>query len=580
MPKRSSRTGNTTSLGAQISRALAEREMRQNLRTIALFGLALAVVVLIFTVVFHLIMVFAEGERHSWLTGLYWTLTVMSTLGFGDITFESEAGRFFSVVVLVTGLLTLLVLFPYVLVRYFITPWIELRIQLRDAPPLGVPPGTAGHVILSRYDSIAAGLAGRLRSAGTPFFILEPDDETARRMGRSGLPVVLGEIDSGASYEALAADRAALIVANAEDTTNTNITLTVRQVAPEVPIAAIVEDDDAVDILELAGCTHVFPLKRQLGEHLAYRANAGGARAHVVGRYHDLLIAEFAVHNTPLVGKTLRETELRAATGASIVALWERGRLRPAGPEVRLTDESVPVVIGTEAQIAKLNEGLVIYDRADESVLVIGGGRVGRAAASALTRTGIAVHIVERDPTLRASLEQVATEVFTGDASDRRVLMEAGLETTPTVLLTTHDDAMNIYLAVFCRRLNPETRIVSRITHKRNIEAVHRAGADLVLSYDSLGIETILTVLHRRELFFLGGGLDLFSTPIPDKLAGRTLAESGVGARTGLSIIAVQADHRMTTNPTSSTVLEPGGDLLMLGSAEQRARFEELWGGA
>ena len=41
-----------------------------------------------------------EGQAHSWLTGLYWTLTVMSTLGFGDITFHSDLGRAFSIVVL------------------------------------------------------------------------------------------------------------------------------------------------------------------------------------------------------------------------------------------------------------------------------------------------------------------------------------------------------------------------------------------------------------------------------------------------------------------------------------------------
>ena len=49
---------------------------------------------------------------------------------------------------------------------------------------------------------------------------------------------------------------------------------------------------------------------------------------------------------------------------------------------------------------------------------------------------------------------------------------------------------MNIYLAVYCRRLKPDLRIVSRITHERNVEAIHRAGADFVLSYTSLGAET------------------------------------------------------------------------------------------
>ena len=65
-----------------------------------------------------------------------------------------------------------------------------------------------------------------------------------------------------------------------------------------------------------------------------------------------------------------------------------------------------------------------------------------------------------------------------------------------SVLLTTNDDAMNIYLAVYCRRLNPALRIVSRITHERNVEAIHRAGADFVLSYTTLGVEAVMSLLR------------------------------------------------------------------------------------
>ena len=48
--------------------------------------------ILLYTVLFHLLMDY-EGQEHTWLTGFYWTLTVMSTLGFGDITFHTDLGR-------------------------------------------------------------------------------------------------------------------------------------------------------------------------------------------------------------------------------------------------------------------------------------------------------------------------------------------------------------------------------------------------------------------------------------------------------------------------------------------------------
>ena len=55
-----------------------------------------------------------EGRQESWLTGVYWTLTVMSTLGFGDITFHSDIGRVFSVFVLLSGIILLMIMLPLV----------------------------------------------------------------------------------------------------------------------------------------------------------------------------------------------------------------------------------------------------------------------------------------------------------------------------------------------------------------------------------------------------------------------------------------------------------------------------------
>jgi hypothetical protein len=50
----------------------------------------------------------------------------------------------------------------------------------------------------------------------------------------------------------------------------------------------------------------------------------------VVGEFRGLQIAELPAHDTPLVGKAVRDTRLRQQTGLSVVGFWERGKLRPA----------------------------------------------------------------------------------------------------------------------------------------------------------------------------------------------------------------------------------------------------------
>jgi voltage-gated potassium channel len=79
---------------ALILSYLSSPVRRRNLRVVLGLLATLVVLVALFSVVFHVLMA-REGRDHSWATGVYWTFTTMSTLGFGDITFNSDAGRIF-----------------------------------------------------------------------------------------------------------------------------------------------------------------------------------------------------------------------------------------------------------------------------------------------------------------------------------------------------------------------------------------------------------------------------------------------------------------------------------------------------
>src|SRR5690606_9682 len=249
-----------------------EKESRQNLRYLAQFLAFLSAVVALFSVVFHAIMVY-EGQDHSWLTGVYWTLTVMSTLGFGDITFHSDLGRMFSIVVLITGIILLLIVLPFAFIRFLYAPWLDA--QMRMGAAREVREGTTGHVIICHWDDLGKGIAERLTQIGVTVFIIEPDPVKANDMRRDGIPVVCGDLDSRAFYQALRVKDAALVIANLADPINTNIALTVREESHDVRVVALADDLDSVDILEFSGASDVLPLKQKLGEHLASRVTIG-----------------------------------------------------------------------------------------------------------------------------------------------------------------------------------------------------------------------------------------------------------------------------------------------------------------
>lgn len=562
---------------SQITYFLSERDVRKNLRGFLNYLWILLLTIALFSVLFHYVMLYFEGQSHSWITGFYWTLTVMTTLGFGDITFHSDIGRLYSIVVLISGVFLLLVMLPFTFIRFFYAPWLETQLRLRA--PREVPQDTRDHVVICGWDSLAPGLIERLKINQIPYWLIEPDQEAAAHLHGDGLSVVTGEVDGKATYENVNVNAARLVFANLDDTSNTNIVVTVREIAPEVTIVALVEGEDSVDVLELSGADYVLPLKQKLGEHLSIRVNAGKTLTHVIGTLYDHLVAEFPVQKTDFAGKTVAEVRLRERTGVSIIGIWERGVMLPVQPSTLLRDNSVPVVIGTREQIDRLEQLFRHQERSHGPVLIIGGGKVGRAAARALKQRGVVVHLVEKKNELAAKIERIVDRLIIGDAVDREVLVQAGFEEAPSVLLTTHDDGVNIFLTVYCRKLRPGVHIISRCTHARNIEALNRAGADYVLSYAGLGVETVFSLIQRRPPVILGAGVDFFLVSLPASLAGKTLAESEIGSRTGLNVIGIEEGNSVLANPPASKRLAPGSRLLLMGTTPQRQLFHEVFGG-
>lgn len=562
-------------VSSQLAYYLRDRNFKRNSKILLRYLALLGIVILIYSILFHIIMDKVEGQDHSWVTGFYWTLTVMSTLGFGDITFESDIGRVFSIVVLLTGIVSLLIVLPFAFIRHFYAPLLES--QDKNRVPRQVPNGTKDHILICSYDVIARDLTERLKQENTPYYVIENDLAKALEIHDDHVPVLLGELDNQETFILANIKDAKLVLVNRDDIVNTKIILTIRDIVPTIPIVAIATDDESVDVQELSGANHVLPVKRWLGEQLANRVNAQHAKSQPIGQYEDLLIAELPIHNTPLVSRTIRETGFRQKFGVSIVAIWKRGRLKPITGNEKLTYDSVLVIIGNKDQLNSIDELFHDYNVNPNPVLIIGGGRVGSAAAESLHKNGILVNLIEKDPEICKKVSHNCNNVFAGRASDYELLKKAGILEAPSILLSTNDDTMNIYLASYCRQLNKELRIVSRISEARNIDIIHRAGANFVLSYATLGSEAVLSISKGQELTILGEGIMLFITPVPHLLEGKSLAESGIGAKTGLSVIAIKENAQVVTLLSANTLLSRGAEIVMLGNIEMRHKFNEIY---
>jgi Trk K+ transport system NAD-binding subunit len=553
-------------LSAQTTHFLRKESTRKNMKTLMRLLLVLAAIIAVYSVIFHVLML-KEGREFSWFTGVYWSLTVMSTLGFGDITFETDLGRVFSMVVLLTGTVYMLILLPFSFIRFFYAPWMEAQSEARAVRH--VPKETRGHVLLTHHDAVSSTLIQKLTLYHYPYFSLAPTLGEALRLHEAGLNVVIGELDNPELYENLQVQQAALVATTASDPVNTHVAFTVRDLAPDVPIIATADDPASVDILELAGCSHVLEIPETLGQSLARRVTGSDARAHVVGRFGELIFAEATATGTDLVDKTLEEIGLLRELGLTVVGVWERGEFTTARPQTTVGANTVLVLAGTQEQLRRFDRRHGIQQSSDAPTVIIGGGRVGSAAARTLAERGLRYRIVEQNP----ELVREGEEYVLGNAAELRVLQRAGIDEAPAAIITTHDDDMNVYLTIYCRRLRPEIQIITRVALERNISSLHRAGADFVLSYASMGANAIFNLLERGGSVMVAEGLELFRVKMPASLAGKTIIETGVRRKTGCTIIALESDGETQINPDPTVPLPDEAEMILIGSAEDESRF-------
>ena len=560
-------------MATQLSLLLRLGQRKSNTRLLLKFALVLGFFFVTYSVLFHMLMLY-EGREYSWITGFYWTLTTMSTLGFGDITFGSDLGKFFSVVVLLSGIVFLLVMLPFTFIQFFYAPWLEEQNKART--PRAVPETMSGHVIFTHFDAVTANLTVKLAQYGIDYVILVSELQHALDLHDQGYAVVFGEMDDPETYQRLNIGRAILVVALNDDITSTNIIYTIRETAGTVATVTNADADDSLDILQLAGSTHVFQFTKLLGNSLARRVLGVSPKANIVGRFDQLLIAEAPAMRTWLQAKTLAESRLRQITGMTVVGLWEHGRFRVPDPQAKIGESTVLLLAGTETQLDRFDRtigGSAGENPSKGPVVVLGGGRVGQAVARTLQERGIEYRVVEK----RAGIAAKDDHFIQGSAGDLDTLVSAGINETPSIIITTHDDNLNIYLAIYCRRLRPDAQIISRASLDRNINTLHRAGANLVMSYSSLVTATIMNLLQPQKMLMLSEGLHVFRAALSPKLENRPLHDIQVRESTGCSVVAVRRKGQSIVNPDPTILLAPGDELVLIGTAESEKRFTEQY---
>lgn len=552
-----------------IPSVFKQRSKKKNVARFLRFGLVLVLFVFCYMQVYTKLM--SEelgGVEIGWVEAFYWVLTTMSTLGYGDITFSGDSGRLFSMIVMFTGVFYLFIVLPFVFMEFLYKPFMEYQTGARVARRF--EPVKQKHVILTHYDSISHVLMDKLTHFGYPFVLIVSNIKEALRLHDMGFPIMVGNLDENETFVDASIENAAMVVTTDEDIRNVNIAFRARDSSPDLTIVSTCNKTTSEEVLSLAGATHVIRPAQQMGRFLSRRICCTDNATHIIGSFDEVLIAEATIHGTPLVGQNLRDAMLRESYGVNVVGMWERGHFELPNPSTMLNNHTVLLLAGTEETFANYDKDFGNLKTNNAPVIIIGAGRVGRETAKALDEGNISYRVIESDEK-KASM---VSNCILGDASDKSVLERAGINKSPALIITSHDDETNVYLTIYGRKLRPDIQIITRAFVHRNIEPLHRAGADFVMSQDHMGANTIFNLLNRAEILMVTEGLDVFSQATPQSLVGVKVKDCKITEKTGCSIVAIKGDSGTIITPSPENKFSENGEIILIGDETAEKSFE------
>jgi monovalent cation:H+ antiporter-2, CPA2 family len=274
---------------------------------------------------------------------------------------------------------------PYIFDRLEALPLIGPFLRASQTPKtVGMEEGLSGHVIIAGYGRVGQTLLRMLRSQGHPVLIIDNNEATVQALrGELGIPYVYGDASSELVLKKAQVTRAKALAITLPDPMATRLTLKrALSLAPELDVTVRAHNDSEIEALYQLGAWEVvqpeFEASLAMGTHML--VSLGGQTPDVrqevetcrAGRYRTILPVrpDFVVANdlavaveglegdwfklkpdSPLVGLTLAQADIRRLTGATVMQIQrEREINRFPDAQTILAPGDRLLVVGTDVE--------------------------------------------------------------------------------------------------------------------------------------------------------------------------------------------------------------------------------------
>lgn len=307
-------------------------------------------------------------EEFSLLDAFYMTVVTISTVGFREIHPLSDDGKLFTSIYIITNL-TFFAFLVSTIAKYLfegeLNKIYNTIMKGREVSKL------KGHIIVCGYGRNGRRAAQELKNSKKKFLIIENDDHVLERFPDAAKTYnfFMGDATQDKTLIDAGIKRATTIITTLpSDSENVFITLTAREMNPEIKIISRASDEKVEKKLMRAGVNHVVMPDALGGFHMAHivtkpfivefveMLSGFGSSEYVLDEISYLQVKQ------EYRDKTLSELDIRRTTGATVFGFKDhkKGIIFHPDPRTKFSKDDIMILLGNESSIREFKK---VYTR-------------------------------------------------------------------------------------------------------------------------------------------------------------------------------------------------------------------------
>ena len=199
---------------------------------------------------------------------------------------------------------------------------------------------------------------------------------------------------------------------------------------------------------------------------------------------------------------------------------------------------------------------------------IVGLGRFGSALATELAASGTDLLVIDHDEEKVRELRELTDNALVVHSLDKKTLSETGIQNCDVAVVCIGEHIEPSILTTLNLVDLGVKKVIAKATSAEHGEILRRLGAEVVYPERDMAIRLAKRLESSRVLDFiqLSSKINITKFAVPDKMVGKSVAETNLRAQFGLNIIAIVNGPDVLESVHPDYVFRAGDCMFVSGS--------------